>query len=146
MVGQEDGLADHLSIDAANRCQVVWSLSGPFALQHDPTITPDGSLMIFDNHWEIFLGDLAGGEPVRLTYNDGFDGFPSLSPDGTKMLWGRSSGEGFMAGLYTHVMDVSSLNLGPENWTGEVPSISWLNRSPILVACGASSRSSISKS
>ncbi len=88
---------------------------------------PDGRHYVFvrvveDNNWEVFLGDLAGGEPVRLTYNPGFDGFPSLSPDGRKMLFGRSTGGGFMSNLYTHVMDVSSLNLGPERYKG-VPSI-----------------------
>jgi TolB protein len=93
-----------------------------------PYPAPDGRHYVFvriveGNNWEIFLGDLTGGEPVRLTFNDSFDGFPSLSPDGTKMLFARSEGPGFMSGLYTWVMDVSSLNLGPENWTGEVPGI-----------------------
>jgi Tol biopolymer transport system component len=70
---------------------------------------------LLDNpsNWEIFLGDLEGGEPVRLTFNDSFDGFPSISPDGTKMLFARSEGPGFMSGLYTYVMDISSLNIGP---------------------------------
>lgn len=31
--------------------EVVWSLGGIFALQHDPTILGDGSLMLFDNNW-----------------------------------------------------------------------------------------------
>jgi TolB protein len=86
-----------------------------------PYPAPDGRHYVFvrplvDNpaNWEIFLGDLEGGEPVRLTFNDSFDGFPSLSPDGTKMLFARSEGPGFMAGLYTYVMDVSSLNIGPK--------------------------------
>lgn len=43
------------------------------------------------NNREVFLGDLEGGEPVRLTYNEGFDGFPPVSPDGTKMLFTRKS-------------------------------------------------------
>ena len=88
-----------------------------------PYPAPDGRHYVFvriveDNNWEVFLGDLAGGEPVRLTFNDSFDGFPSVSPDGTKMLFARSEGESFMSGLYTYVMDVSSLNLGPENYKG----------------------------
>jgi Tol biopolymer transport system component len=92
-----------------------------------PYPAPDGRHYVFvriveDNNWEVFLGDLAGGDPVRLTFNDGFDGFPSLSPDGTKMLFARAEGPGFMSGLHTWVMDVSSLNLGPENYAG-VPSI-----------------------
>ncbi len=93
-----------------------------------PYPAPDGRHYVFvriveNNNWEVFLGDLTGGEPVRLTYNAGFDGFPSLSPDGTKMLFARAEGEGFMSGLHTWVMDVSSLDLGPENYTG-VPEIS----------------------
>jgi len=30
------------------------------------------------------------------------------------MLFARSEGPGFMAGLYTYVMDISSLNIGPK--------------------------------
>jgi TolB protein len=91
-----------------------------------PYPAPDGRHYVFvrvseNNNWDVYLGDLAGGDPMRLTWHEGFDGFPSLSPDGTKMLFARSSGEGFMSGLTTWVMDVSSLNLGPENWTGSVP-------------------------
>ncbi len=93
-----------------------------------PYPAPDGRHYVFvriieNNNWEIFLGDLAGGPPVRLTYNRSFDGFPSLSPDGKKMLFTRSHG-GFMSNLYTYVMDVSSLNIGPDQWAGAVPPVS----------------------
>ena len=92
-----------------------------------PYPAPNGRNYVFvriveNNNWEVFLGDLAGGEPVRLTFNDSFDGFPSLSPDGTKMLFARAEGPGFMSGLHTWVMDVSSLNLGPEYFAG-IPDI-----------------------
>jgi Tol biopolymer transport system component len=79
--------------------------------------------IIEGNNWEVFLGDLAGGEPIRLTFNESFDGFPSLSSDGKKMLFARSEGDRFMSGLYTYVMDVSSLDLGPGNWTGKASGI-----------------------
>lgn len=86
-----------------------------------PYPAPDGRHYVFvrpleenPRNWEIFLGDLEGGKPVRLTFNDSFDGFPSLSPDGTKMLFTRSEGKRFMSDLYTYVMDVSSLNIGPQ--------------------------------
>ena len=50
-----------------------------------------------------------------------FDGFPAISPDGKKLLFTRSEGQRFMSDLYTHVMDISSLNIGPENFKGVPP-------------------------
>jgi Tol biopolymer transport system component len=83
-----------------------------------PFPAPDGRHYVFvrnvgpeKRNREIFLGNLEGGEPIRLTYNEGFDGFPSLSPDGTKMLFTRKHPAEL--GVFTYVMDVSSLNLGP---------------------------------
>lgn len=85
-----------------------------------PYPTPDGKHYVFvrplkenPSNWEVFLGALDGSDPVRLTFNNSFDGFPSVSPDGTKMLFTRSVGKGFMSDLYTYVMDISSLNVGP---------------------------------
>jgi TolB protein len=91
-----------------------------------PYPAPDGRHYVFvrivdGTNWDIFLGDLAGGEPRRLTYNPSFDGFPAISPDGKKLLFTRSAGKRFMSDLYTHVMDISSLNLGPENFKGVPP-------------------------
>jgi TolB protein len=88
-----------------------------------PYPAPDGRHYVFvritdDRNWEVFLGDLAGGDPVRLTYYPGFDGLPSLSPDGTKMLFARA-GPG---GIATYIMDMTSFDLGPDNWQG-VPDI-----------------------
>jgi len=90
-----------------------------------PYPAPDGRHYVFvriidGRNWEIYLGDLAGGEPKRLTNSPGFDGLPSVSPDGTKMLFSR--GERGFADIYTYVMDLSSLNIGPDNWQG-VPDI-----------------------
>ncbi|MBT8442029.1 MAG: PD40 domain-containing protein [Gammaproteobacteria bacterium] len=72
--------------------------------------------VIDDGNWELFLGDLGGEEPRRLTYNTGFDGMKSFSKASDKMLFVRTAehGELFM----THVMDLSSLNLGAENYQG----------------------------
>ncbi len=89
-----------------------------------PYPAPDGRHYVFvrivpPRNWEVFLGDLEGGAPVRLTYSDGFDGLPSLSPDGTKMLFASARDEGSTkSSLTTYVMDMTSFNLGPENYKG----------------------------
>lgn len=77
--------------------------------------------VIEDNNWEIFLYDMEkpDAEPERLTYNASFDGLASISPDGQKLLFARALGAHFMSDLYTHVMDISSLGLGPENYAGK---------------------------
>ncbi len=85
-----------------------------------PYPAPDGRHYVFvkirgENNWDVYLGDLAGGKPFRLTTYEGFDGLPSLSPDGTKLAWARSTA-GFMRGMRTHIMDISSLNIGPESY------------------------------
>jgi len=74
-----------------------------------------------DNNWEVVMNDLAGGEPVRLTWHKNFDGLQSISPDGRKMLFARAEGERFMSGISTYVMDISSLHVGPENYRGSIP-------------------------
>ena len=89
-----------------------------------PYPAPDSRHYVFvrvvdGTNWEVFLGDLAGGEPMRLTYSPGFDGLPSLSPDGKKMVFTRQETP---RGFALYIMDVSSLNLGPEN-NQDIPSI-----------------------
>jgi Tol biopolymer transport system component len=74
--------------------------------------------IIEGNNHELFLGHLAGGAPRRLTWNPGFDGMKSFSQDSSKIVFVRMAGEGGKRGLYSHVMDVSSLDLGPENYKG----------------------------
>lgn len=86
-----------------------------------PGPAADGRHYIFTriiggNNHELFLGDLAGGKPLRLTYHAGFDGMKSFSKDSSKMVFVRTAGED--RALYSHVMDLSSLNLGPENYAG----------------------------
>lgn len=85
-----------------------------------PYPAPDGRHYVYvrvidGKNYELYLGDLQGGEPKRLTYNDGFDGFPALSPDGKKLVFARLEKIGARRTFYSYVMDVSSLNLGPEH-------------------------------
>jgi TolB protein len=84
-----------------------------------PHPAPDGEHFVFvkvlpPRNYEIFLRSLKTGEEIRLTYNDGFDGFPVLSPDG-KLLSFDSSRDAKPGErkLRPYLMDVSSLNLGP---------------------------------
>jgi Tol biopolymer transport system component len=89
-----------------------------------PYPAPDGrhflTVRIVDgSNWELFLADMAGGEPVRLTYNPGWDGMGAFSPDGRKMVYTRS--EPGSHELYSYVMDVSSLDVGPANYKGVPP-------------------------
>ena len=88
-----------------------------------PYPAPDGRHFVFvraetPRNWEIYLGDMGGDPPRRLTFDDGFDGFPSISPDGRKMAWTSSRGSpgvGFMQGLRVHVMDITALHIGPKS-------------------------------
>lgn len=91
-----------------------------------PYPTPDGKHFLYvriepnSNNWEVYLGEIDAGpdaQPRRLTFDDGFDGFPSISPDGRKMVWTTNRSDAkkaFMQNLRLHVMDVSSLGLGPK--------------------------------
>ncbi|MDX2141793.1 MAG: hypothetical protein SFV19_00435 [Rhodospirillaceae bacterium] len=86
-----------------------------------PFPAPDGRHYVYvralsETNWEIYLGDLAGGPHRRLTHNDKIDILANVSPDGKKMNWGRATGERFMSNIKTFIMDVSSLNIGPENY------------------------------
>jgi hypothetical protein len=49
--------------------RVTWSLAERFQLQHDPRALPDGSVMVFDNHWmpegsRVAIFDPTSGELV----------------------------------------------------------------------------------
>ncbi len=91
-------------------------------MQWGPAPAGDGRHYLFTRmidgyNFELFLGDLGGDEPRRLTYNTGFDGMKSLSKDSSKMMFNRAAYK-YDPTLYIHVMDLSSLNLGPEYFQG----------------------------
>lgn len=85
-----------------------------------PFPAPDGRHFVFvrvvdGKNWDMFLGDLAGGAPRRLTMGEAFDGLPNISPNGKKISFAHSTLPGFMRGIRTFIMDVSALKIGPEN-------------------------------
>lgn len=66
-----------------------------------PYYHPSGDYIIFASsvlgyaNFELFIVDAAGTKPsVRVTFNDGFDGLASFSPDGTQMTWSRRNEKG----------------------------------------------------
>lgn len=83
-----------------------------------PFPSPDDKYFAFTKvlptkNYEIFLMSMETGEQTRLTYNDAFDGFPVISPDGKLLTFSsnRDAKPGNMA-LTLYLMDISSLNLG----------------------------------
>jgi dipeptidyl aminopeptidase/acylaminoacyl peptidase len=80
-----------------------------------PRFSPDGSTVAYMNVGnrpapdaqfsetaEVWTVPAAGGTPERLTKADGYDAYPDYSPDGTRIVFGRSDG------LY--VMDADGTN------------------------------------
>jgi TolB protein len=84
-----------------------------------PYPAPDGRHFAYvtflpPRNFEIVLRDLATGEERLLTHYAGFDGFPAFSPDGKWMVFASSrDAKPGQRVLYTYLMDVSSLGLGP---------------------------------
>ncbi|MBI4945638.1 MAG: PD40 domain-containing protein [Bacteroidetes bacterium] len=83
-----------------------------------PHPCPDGRHFVYvkvlqPRNFEIFLRDIVTGEEKQLTFNEKFDGFPVISPDGKLLVYGtgRDNAPGERK-LVLYLMDVSSLNLG----------------------------------
>jgi Tol biopolymer transport system component len=65
-------------------------------------------------NWEVFMMNMETGKQTRMTWNDRFDGFPAISPDGKWLTF--SSGRDAPAGsrmLQQYLMDISSLGIKP---------------------------------
>ena len=64
-----------------------------------PYPTPDGEHFLFvraetPRNWEVYLGYMDGKTPPkRITFDDGFDGFPAISPDGGRTATSSTSVE-----------------------------------------------------
>ena len=108
-----------LKRDGSDRQQITTDEGTHWA----PYPAPDGRHFVYVRvlmepsgrpNWEIYLRDMASGEERRLTYDPAFDGFPSISADGRWMTFSSSrGGKPGERALYQHIMDISSLNLGP---------------------------------
>ncbi|HSH82207.1 MAG TPA: hypothetical protein VLA19_27080, partial [Herpetosiphonaceae bacterium] len=81
---------------AANRVE-AWSRGeGDF---YQPAWMPDGNQVTFvstrDGNAEIYLTDVDGGRPERLTTDPAQDEYPSWSPDGSLVIWESRRDEGW---------------------------------------------------
>ena len=72
-------------------------------LTEEPAVSPDGTLLTYGSdrdgrgHLSIWVQQLTGGNPIRLTTSDADDHQPSFSPDGTQVVF-RSERAG--GGIY----------------------------------------------
>lgn len=79
-----------MNVDGSEQKQVTQLKSMSWA----PYYHPSGDYIIFGSsvfgysNFELFIVDSAGkNKPVRVTFNEGFDGLPVFSPDGLKLSW-----------------------------------------------------------
>jgi Tol biopolymer transport system component len=60
-----------------------------------PYFHPDGNRIIFASNmgdpkgreFDLWMIEKKGGDPKRITFAPGFDGFPMFSPDGEYIVW-----------------------------------------------------------
>jgi TolB protein len=110
----EDDIADYKALLAKNLIRPttleIWimksdgsekkQLTNLGAASFGPAFTADGKKIIFSSNYdssthatggegnfELWMMNPDGSGLERITYSDGFDGFPMFSPDGKKLVW-----------------------------------------------------------
>nr|BFD66914.1 M28 family peptidase [Bdellovibrio sp. HAGR004] len=86
-----------MNVDGSNQTQVTQLKSMSWA----PYFHPSGDYIIFGSsilgysNFELFIVDAAGTkEPVRVTFDEGFDGLPVFTPDGNGLSWTHRNEKG----------------------------------------------------
>lgn len=86
-----------MNVDGSNQTQITSLKSMSWA----PFFHPSGDYIVFGSsvlgysNFELFIVDTAGKhQPVRVTFDDGFDGLPVFSPDGNSLSWTHRNEKG----------------------------------------------------
>jgi TolB protein len=85
-----------MKADGNDKKQITWLGAASFG----PSYFPDGKRIVFSSNYdpvthstggmgnfELWTVKLDGSGLERITYSDGFDGFPMFGPDGKKLVW-----------------------------------------------------------
>ncbi len=95
------------------------------AMSWAPFFHPSGKYLIFTTNrhgfanFELYMVDAQGnGEPVRVTYREGFDGLPVFHPDGKQLLWtsnGGSTNSQLWESAWNHEAALAALELNKKS-------------------------------
>ena len=84
---------------------VLTPITADSGLSYSPALSPDGKLLAYasdrsgEGNLDIWVQQIGGGEPVRLTHHEADDYEPSFSPDGTLIVF-ASVRQGAGSGVY----------------------------------------------
>jgi Tol biopolymer transport system component len=102
------------------------------AMSWAPFFHPSSRYVIFASNklgfanFELYLTDTAGSrEPVRVTFQDGFDGLPAFSPDGTRLAWTSNrtpqNNSQILLANWNHAAALAALDAAPPRGTAPQP-------------------------